>query len=77
MSARDDDWKASACTGKQSYSLTRARQLARAVSRRHDEPMQAYHCPFCHGWHVGHPRQERRSEKRRRRHEEFNHTEKS
>jgi hypothetical protein len=73
MTARDD-FRASACTGKQAYSIVRARELARAVSRRHDEPMQAYHCVFCHGWHVGHPRQARvarekaqRVEKRQRR----------
>ncbi len=74
MSA-DEGWKASACTGKQSYSIGRARELARKVSQRHDEPMQAYHCPFCHGWHVGRARA-KRVEKRRRRKEGLNQQEK-
>lgn len=64
-----DDFKHAGCTGKQTYSFERARSLAKQVSRRHDEPMQPYHCTFCHGWHLGTPhagmkpikRQERRA----------------
>lgn len=59
MTARDD-MRASACTGKKTYTLARARSVARDVSRRHDEPMQPYHCTFCHGWHVGQPGGKRR-----------------
>jgi hypothetical protein len=73
MTARDD-FRASACTHKKSYSFSRARELARTVSRRHEEPMQAYHCVFCRAWHIGRPKQVRvalekhqRIERRRRR----------
>ena len=59
MSSRND-FQASSCTGKKTYSVSRAKRLAREVSRRHDEPMQAYHCTFCHGWHLGRPGGKRR-----------------
>ena len=44
-----------ACSGKKTYNFQHARRVASNVSRRHDEPMQPYHCTFCHGWHVGQP----------------------
>lgn len=57
------DFEAAACTGKKTYVFQHARRLARDVSRRHDEPMQHYHCTWCKGWHIGQPK---RAGKRRR-----------
>lgn len=59
-----DDFRNAACTGKKTYSFVRARRLAREVSQRHDEPLQPYHCTFCHGWHIGRPGGKGRKPKR-------------
>ncbi len=58
MSAKPADFEASGCTGKKTYSFVRAKGLAREVSRRHDEPMQHYHCTWCKGWHIGRPKRQ-------------------
>lgn len=49
------DFQASSCTGKKTYNFQHARRVAKNVSQRHDEPMQPYHCSWCHGWHIGQP----------------------
>jgi hypothetical protein len=59
-----DDYRKAGCTGKKTYGFTQAKQLAHKVSQRHDEPMQHYHCTWCHGWHLGQPN---RAGKRKRR----------
>ena len=48
-----EEFRKAGCTGKKVYSFARAKSLARAVSQRHDEPMEHYHCTWCHGWHIG------------------------
>ena len=37
-------------------ALTKAAHMAKAL----DEPIEAYHCLECHGYHLGHPRGWRR-----------------
>ena len=49
------DFQAAACSGKKTYDCQHARRVAKNVSRRHDQPMQPYHCTWCHGWHIGQP----------------------
>ena len=34
------------------------------VGRRRDTPMEAYKCPHCHYWHVGHATPKQRTLKR-------------
>jgi len=43
------------CQGKVKFdSMTMAKQQAKKSARRHKGSiMQPYHCPFCHGYHVG------------------------
>lgn len=43
------------CTGKQHFeSFDRANAVASRSTRRDDKKgMSAYHCAFCHGWHIG------------------------
>lgn len=46
------------CKGKRVYkSSTMAKRFAKqAQSRFGGSKMVVYHCPHCHGWHMGHPR---------------------
>lgn len=46
------------CARKQHFSSYRdAAKVADRMRRRDDEPMVAYGCRYCGGWHVGHDRQ--------------------
>ena len=50
-------YEAEACTGKQrfeSYQGDTARKQARRMSQRTREPLTAYRCAWCDGWHIGH-----------------------
>lgn len=42
----------SACTGKVAYGASTARDIAK--NQFTDVRMDAYRCPFCSAWHVGH-----------------------
>lgn len=43
--------------GKPKARMTRKHAEAAAAERsRHGEPMNAYHCSFCGGWHIAHDR---------------------
>lgn len=63
MKLQAEDFEAAGCQGKKTYSFARAKNLARDVGRRHDEPMQHYHCTFCKGWHIGRPKRSKRMRK--------------
>lgn len=42
------------CEGKRRWdSFTEARNAASSASRNNGEPMAAYHCTLCHGFHIG------------------------
>lgn len=43
------------CEGKVRHESAAGANIARAkLARRDDDRMNAYHCRFCGGWHVGH-----------------------
>jgi hypothetical protein len=45
------------CARKHRFTSYReADKVAARMRRRDDEPMVAYGCRFCGGWHVGHER---------------------
>jgi hypothetical protein len=45
-----------ACEGKRAYPHEgAARQAAALALREHGELLGHYRCPFCSGWHIGHP----------------------
>lgn len=47
--------RASGCTGKTTYTdITKARQLARRISRMGGGRVDTYRCIHCNGFHVGH-----------------------
>lgn len=55
--------EAGSCTGKREYmSMREANEGARIVGQRSRENLIAYQCPFCHLFHVGHPKNEKRRE---------------
>jgi hypothetical protein len=44
------------CEGKRAYSHEgAARQMAGQAARERGETLEAYRCPFCGAWHIGHP----------------------
>jgi hypothetical protein len=47
---------ASHCLGKVKYSKTSALKAAEALKKKrgHLKTIEAYHCEYCDGWHVGH-----------------------
>jgi hypothetical protein len=50
------------CRGKRRYpNWTAANSLARAQRDRSDHTVQPYHCPGCHGFHVGSVQQKRKA----------------
>lgn len=43
-----------ACNGKRRYSSYNvADEMAKRTRRQTEEAVAAYHCPHCHGFHVG------------------------
>lgn len=50
-----DEWRrSSTCEGKHRFdSPALALKLAKKSRQRRDSSLQAYHCQFCGGWHVG------------------------
>lgn len=48
------DWKATGCTGKQSFDTKAlAERVATLSSGRRSAPMNAYKCQFCGKYHIG------------------------
>lgn len=44
------------CEGKQRHGTRRGALIHAVTLRRSGEPeVVPYYCPFCGGWHVGHP----------------------
>lgn len=42
-------------TGKVKHKTFKlAKDSARRMKERHNEPVTPYYCPHCHGYHVGH-----------------------
>jgi hypothetical protein len=41
------------CTGKDSYTSSRARRIADDMRKRGRKSVQPYHCVHCGQWHVG------------------------
>lgn len=50
------------CRGKLRYSPTAAGKVALRLSVKEGADYNAYLCPFCHRWHVGHRRSRRKKE---------------
>lgn len=51
--------RASGCEGKRRWDgFTEARNAASSAARNNGEAMAAYHCSFCHGFHIGGSRME-------------------
>jgi hypothetical protein len=51
--------RASGCKGKRRWDgFTEARNAASSAARNNGEAMAAYHCSFCHGFHIGGSRME-------------------
>jgi len=46
----------SECQSKRAYTKTCAKIAAKRMRRKGNARLIAYHCPFCHRWHVGHRR---------------------
>lgn len=44
---------AAMCRGKATYSHVEAERRAKIQRRRYDEPIIAYRCKVCGGWHTG------------------------
>lgn len=42
------------CTGKRVFaSMKAALRRAKLMRRKYHEPLEAYRCPKCHGYHIG------------------------
>jgi hypothetical protein len=51
--------RASSCEGKRRWEgFTEARNAASSAAHSNGEAMNAYHCTFCNGFHIGGPRGE-------------------
>lgn len=51
---------ACSCHGKERFDTqVRANAVARRMTTNHREELQAYHCTFCLGYHIGRPRAKR------------------
>lgn len=59
MNRRDHaDWYfVTACVGKRQFTSSKAHILAAHMSAKYKDRLQAYLCPFCGTWHVGHPKE--------------------
>jgi hypothetical protein len=44
------------CGTKDMLEHRAAESRALSLERKHKEPFDAYECPYCHRWHVGHSR---------------------
>lgn len=45
------------CAGKSAIPTRRlALKVAESMRRRHEAPLGAYRCDFCHAWHIGRPK---------------------
>lgn len=51
------------CERKSVYSETDAIAAAQTASAKTNEPINPYYCPFCVGWHIGHPHGYRRAKR--------------
>lgn len=54
MKALPNQTRAAQCEGKEAFtSAVLAKQVAKNMGRRGRVGANAYHCPYCHEWHVG------------------------
>lgn len=43
------------CGEKRQLNHNQARSSAARIAKELDEPVEAYKCPYCRRWHIGHP----------------------